>query len=45
MSKEALILTIIRTTIIIVTVLSTTLAMTSVFDDGVLSVLSPLPNV
>ena len=44
MSKEALILIIVGITII-VAVLSTTVTMTSVFDDGVLSVLSPLPTV
>ena len=44
MSKEVLILTIVGTTII-VAVLSTTVTMASVFDDGILSVLSPLPNI
>jgi hypothetical protein len=44
MSKEVLILSIVGITII-VAVLSTTVTMTSVFDDGVLSVLSPLPTV
>ncbi len=45
MSKEALILIIVGTTII-VAVLSTTLTMTSVVDDdGILSVLSSLPTV
>ncbi|HKG90047.1 MAG TPA: hypothetical protein VKA95_17165, partial [Nitrososphaeraceae archaeon] len=44
MPKEALILIIVGTTII-VAVLSTTVMMTSVFDDGILSVLSPLPTV
>jgi ABC-type tungstate transport system permease subunit len=47
MSKEVLILTIVGTAIIIAAVLSSTTVRTttSVFDDGVLSVLSPLPNV
>ena len=44
MSKEDLILIIVGITII-VAVLSTTVTMISVFDDGVFSVLSPLPAV
>jgi hypothetical protein len=44
MSKEVLKLTIVGTSIIFA-LLSTTVTMTSVFDDGILSVLSPLPNV
>ena len=44
MSNEVLILTIIGIAII-AAVLSTTVTMTSVFDDGMLSLLSPLPNV
>src|SRR5215217_9717421 len=44
MSKEVLILSIVGITII-VAVISTTVTMTSVFDDGVLSVFSPLLTV
>ncbi|HZC50374.1 MAG TPA: calcium-binding protein [Nitrososphaeraceae archaeon] len=45
MSKEDLILIIVGITIIVAVLSSTTVTMTSVFDDGVLSVLSPLPTV
>src|SRR5215210_1398178 len=45
MSKEVLILTIVGATTIIVELLSTTVTLTSVFEDGVLSVQSPLPMV
>src|SRR5829696_5745361 len=45
MSKEVLILTIIGATTIIVALLSTMMTLTLVFDNGVLSVQSPLPKV
>ena len=45
MSKEALILIIVGTTIIVAVLSTTVMMMTSVFDDGILSVLSPLPPV
>src|SRR5829696_1044143 len=45
MSKEVLILTIVGATTIIIALLSTIMTLTSVFDDRVLSVQSPLPMV